>query len=276
MNNLLVLLALGFLMVSCGSNTDENISQEDIDKALLMANYNPIILERGGIKLIEFIDYPKFSDIKTTIASQNQTFKMGMNNIEFNNTYFNLGEKTAEETVHGARLNEGGQYLGVVSPQGTLKKVINNQFETDVKKGENIFLCYLSRSYDLSLKNPNASFLFKINADPSGCFSETNLSDTVIALLQPRGVFTVENKKNILLDFYLKNVEIGEGHLLLTIDNVEFKLNKWAPFWISGLEVGEHKISIDLKDKNGKTVKGIMPKQQTSIFKLKEVDFFVE
>jgi uncharacterized protein YcfL len=74
MNNLLVLLALAFLMVSCGSNTDENISQEDIDKALLMANYNPIILERGGIKLIEFIDYPKFSDIKTTIASQNQTF----------------------------------------------------------------------------------------------------------------------------------------------------------------------------------------------------------
>ena len=63
---------------------------------------------------------------------------------------------------------------------------------------------------------------------------------------------------------------------MLTIDNVEFKLNKWAPFWISGLEVGEHKISIDLKDKNGKTVKGIMPKQQTSIFKLKEVDFFVE
>ena len=62
-----------------------------------------------------------------------------MNNIEFNNTYFNLGEKTAEETVHGARLNEGGQYLGVLSPQGTLKKVINNQFVTDVKKGENIF-----------------------------------------------------------------------------------------------------------------------------------------
>ena len=154
--------------------------------------------------------------------------------------------------------------------------MISGQFETDVQQGENIYLCYLSRSYDLSIKNPNASFIFKINADPSGCFSETNLSDTVIALLQPRGNFTLNNRNNILLDFYLKNIAIGDGYIALTIDNIEFKLTKWAPFWISGLDLGKHKVSIELKDKDGKSIKGIMPNQQSVIFKINEVDFFDE
>lgn len=276
MKNLLLLFAFGFLLTSCGGDDDENVSQEEIDKALAIANYNPIILERGGIKLAEFTDFPKFTDVETKIASQNQTFKMGLNKIEFNNKYFNLGEKTAEERSHYVRLNEGGQYLGVIKPKGSVKKVINGQFETDVVKGENIFLCYLARSYDLSVKNPNASFFFKINADPSGCFSETNLSDTVVALLQPRGNFAANEKNKILFDFYLKNVSIGDGYMSLIIDNIEFKLTKWAPFWISGLKSGTHKVSIDLKDKDGNSINGIMPKQQFSTFKVNEVQLFEE
>ena len=276
MKNLILYIVIGVFFISCSNNNDENISQEEIDKVLFQANYNPIILERGGVKLIEFTDFPMFTDVKTNIAAQNQTFKMGVNNIEFNNKYFNLGEKTAEENIHKARLNEGGQYLGVIKPKGSLKKVINGQFETEVQQGENIYFCYLSRSYDLSIKNPYASFLFKINADPSGCFSETNLSDTVIALLQPRGNFTSNNTKNILLDFYLKNVEIGDGYIELNIDNIEFKLNKWVPFWISGLGIGKHYVSIKLKDKDGKNINGIMPNQQSVVFNINEVGFLDE
>ena len=274
MKNLGALITILVCLVSCSSNNEDGISQKEIEKVLAGANYNPIIVERGGIKLVEFTDFPKFSDVSTNIASQNQTFKLGINKIEFNNKFFNLGEKTSEEKLHGVRLNEGGQYLGVIKPKGGLKKVISGQFETDVERGENLYLCYLSRSYDLSVKNSNASFLFKIKAEKNGCFSETYLSDTVIALLQPRGSFKINYKKKILLDFYLKNVKIGDGYISLVIDNIEFKLSKWAPFWISGLKFGKHTVSIELKDKDGKSIKGIMANQQVSTFTINELDFF--
>ncbi len=264
-----------FFLFSCGSSDDGNIPQEEIDKVLTISNYSPIILERGGLKLIEFNDFPPFNDVETKIATQNQTFKMGLNKIEFRNKFFNLGEKTAEEKKQRARLNEGGQYLGVLSLNNPLKKVIQGYFETEIEKGDNYFFCYLSRSYDLSVKNKNASFLFKINADSSGCFSETELSDTVIAILQPRGSFSPNQGEDILFDFFLKNISLRDGdYISLRVDEIEFKLTKWLPFWIKGLKSGDHKISIEFRTKDNKSIKGIMPNQLSTIISVEAVNLF--
>tara|TARA_Y100000589_G_scaffold75216_1_gene68809 strand:+ start:16719 stop:17552 length:834 start_codon:yes stop_codon:yes gene_type:complete len=277
MKNLILFCSCLILLFSCGSNNEENIPQEEINRALAVSDYSPVILERGGIKLIEFTDFPPFSDVESKIATQNQTFKMGLNKIEFKNKFFNLGEKTAEEKSHMVRLYEGGQYLGVLNPNKPLKKIIHGYFETEIEKGDNLFFCYLSRSYDLSVKNKNASFLFKINADPSGCFSETELSDTVVALLQPRGVFSSGQEEKVLFDFFLKNISLEEGNYIsLLIDDIEFKLTKWVPFWIQGLKAGDHKISIDLKTKEGFSLKGIMPDQLSTVITIKEVKLFSE
>ena len=266
-----------FLLISCVSGDEENTSKEEIAAALSISNYSPIILERGGIKLVEFTDFPPFTDVETKIATQNQTFKMGINKIEFKNKYFNLGEKTTEENIQHARLNEGGQYLGVTTPDKSINKVIRNQFETELKKGDNLFFCYLSRSYDLSVKNPKASFLFKVNADPSGCFSETDLKDTLVTLLQPRGIFKYNQGDKILLDFYLKNIVLDNGSFInLTIDKVEFKLTKWIPFWIHGLKSGHHNVSIALITKDGQSIKGVMPQKLSSSFTINEVELFSE
>tara|TARA_Y100000589_G_scaffold196170_1_gene185420 strand:- start:1724 stop:2557 length:834 start_codon:yes stop_codon:yes gene_type:complete len=275
MKKLIIFFNSLLLLFSCGTIDKEDISQEEMKKALAISDYSPIILERGGIKLVEFIDFPPFSDVETKIATQNQIFKMGTNKIEFKNKFFNLGEKTVEEKEHGVRLNERGQYLGVLSLQNSLQKVVDGHFETEIEKGDNLFFCFLSRSYDLSIKNKNASFLFKINADPSGCFSETELSDTVIALLQPRGTFTTSQGENILLDFFMKNISLSSGdYISLEIDKVEFKLTSWVPFWIQGLKPGSHKISIDFKTKDNKTIKGIMPNQLSSEIYIESVSLF--
>ena len=277
MKNLILFFSLSILLYSCGGNNQENIPQEEINRAITISDYSPIILERGGIKLLEFIDFPPFIDVESKIATRNQTFKMGLNKIEFKNKFFNLGEKTVEERLHKVRLHEGGQYLGVLNPNKPLKKVIYGYFETEIEKGDNLFFCYLSRSYDLSVKNKNASFLFKINADPTGCFSETELPDTVVALLQPRGVFSSGQQEKVLLDFFLKNISLEDGNYIsLLIDNIEFKLTKWVPFWIQGLKEGNHKISIELKTKDGLSIKGIMPDQLSTKITIQEVKLFAE
>lgn len=264
------------VIASCGGNDEENISPEAIAKAKAIANYNPIIMERNGIKLVEFTDYPPFEDVSTEIAVQNQTFKLGKNKIEFKTKFFNVGEKTAEETAYDLRLHEGGQYLGVIKSNQTFSKVIQNYFETDVDEGDNYYLCFLSRSYDLSLKNPNASFLFKINADQDGAYSETNLSDTVIALLQPKGKYIHSENQAILFDFYLKNISLSKNgnYAVISIDGTEFKLNKWTPFLIKGLKIGNHKIKLSIRDKNGKEIPSLMPEQLVQKFQINALSIF--
>tara|TARA_Y100000385_G_scaffold18551_1_gene18532 strand:+ start:190 stop:492 length:303 start_codon:yes stop_codon:yes gene_type:complete len=100
----------------------------------------------------------------------------------------------------------------------------------------------------------------------------------VVALLQPRGSYSSNVQEKILFDFYLKNVKIGSNgnYLLVNIDNSEFKLMKWAPFWIKGLKTGKHTIKIDLKDKEGKSIKNLMPKQLNQTIELEEVVLFDE
>lgn len=265
------------VLVSCGSDDRDNVDPKLIEAAKALADYNPIILERNGIKLTEFTDFPPLTDVKTMVTTQNQTFKMGVNNVEFRNTYFNLSERTAEEKKHGLHLFEGGQFLGVLKANNVQEKIIGNAVEVDVSKGDNFYLCYLSRSYNLSLKNSNASFLFKINADPSGCYSETNLNDTVIALLEPRGEIKKATSNQILLDFYLKNITLNNGnYVVVSIDGTEFTINKWAPFVVSGLKTGEHTVSLVFKTKEGKTIEGLMPKQLQQNFTIVEPSLFDE
>lgn len=276
MKNLLYTI-VAFVLVACSGDDRDNVDPKLIEAAKALADYNPIILERNGIKLTEFTDYPPLSDVKTMVTTQNQTFKMGVNNVEFSNTYFNLSERTAEEKKHGLNLFEGGQFLGVLKTNNVQQKVIGSAVEVDVSKGDNFYLCYLSRSYNLSLKNKNASFLFKINADPSGCYSETNLSDTVIALLEPRGEIKKVKSEHILLDFYLKNISLNNGnYVVVNIDGTEFTLNKWAPFIVSGLKTGKHTVSLIFKTKDGKTIEGLMPKQLQQSFTIVEPSVFDE
>ena len=60
MKNLVLFFSIIVLLISCGGNNQENIPQDQINKALAVSDYSPIILERGGVKLLEFMDFLRF------------------------------------------------------------------------------------------------------------------------------------------------------------------------------------------------------------------------
>ena len=76
----------------------------------------------------------------------------------------------------------------------------SKNFSKDVKDGD-VVLAFLSRSYHESVKNKNAYILTEI-----GDNNNTNLSDQFLFYSRPKGKYSGNDTKNLLLDFYLVNI----------------------------------------------------------------------
>jgi hypothetical protein len=267
------------LLFSCGGDEEFEFSDEKINEAIKLGNYTAIVLERDGIKLTEVFNIPKFTGIEASLQAENQRFHLGVNKIEFKTKDFNIGQRTVDQDFHKVRNEERGQYLAVVRNNGAPLKQYGNNIAANLKNGENYFLCFLNRSYDISLKVPKASFLFKIDATPNGCSSNTNVTDVAAYTInQPSGSYTGLETNKILLDFYLKNVSIGKNgnYAVVKINETEFKLKKWAPYWITGLKKVKHTVVLEIFNKDGKKINSIFSDQCISRIELKTIDLFVE
>ena len=76
---------------------------------------------------------------------------------------------------------------------------------------------------------------------------------------RPKGEYKGADTENVMLDFYLVNTTIAKGgnYVQVTInDTVEFKIEKWAPYLIKGLPLGDNKIEIQLMDNAHKLIAG--------------------
>ena len=268
-----------FFLLSCVGDDQFELSEEKTNEANKIGNYSGIVLEREGIKLTEVFNIPRFKTIEVGLEADHQRFNLGRNKIEFKSKNFNLGQRTIDQDIHKVRNEKRGQYLSVVRNNGPAVKQFGSNIEASLKIGENYFLCFLNRSYDISLKAPKASFLFKINANSSGCSFNTNVTDSIAYVInQPSGIYAGLEMNKILFDFYLKNVSIGKNgnYAVLSINKIKFKLNKWTPFWVTGLTKGKHTFSVEIFNKDGKKINSVFPNQCTSRIELKTIDLFAE
>lgn len=274
----LYILSSFLLLLGCGGNNDDDIDQEALNKAIKQANYAPIILERGGIKLTEVYNIPKFENITLSLETNKQRFKLGENNIEFKAHYFNIGENTVNEKDFVLPNKSRGQYLGLVKNEEEISPEYSNTILTNVDTGSNYYFGYLSRSYDISLKTDSSSFLMEIKADKNGVSFDGKLNDPAYLLLKPTGTYSGISKEKIILDFFLKNISIGTNgnYAIISIDKIEFKINKWSAFEISGLKNGKHTISLALFDKTGKKLNTLFPTQCKSEIELQNINLFEE
>jgi len=115
-----------------------------------------------------------------------------------------------------------------------------------------VVLAFLSRSYHESVKNENAYILTKI-----GDKNNIDLSDQFLFYSRPKGKYSGNDTKNLLLDFYLVNTEISPtgNKVRATINDSVFLIDEWAPYHIQGLPLGEVTIKLELIDSDGNLIK---------------------
>ena len=170
--------------------------------------------------------------------------------FSFDISDYDLGEQTIN-TVDNQLANSGkGQHIHFIVNNGPYSAHYTNNFKKKLNDNNNVILAFLSRSYHESVKNPKAFVLTQIGEN------KIDLNKEVLFYSRPKGTYKGKDTEKLLLDFYLINTTISpEGNKIkASINNTEFIITEWAPYYLQGLPKGEIKIKLELLNSEGKLV----------------------
>jgi hypothetical protein len=178
---------------------------------------------------------------------------MEVNEIEneysfsFETNNYELGIQTSNEFNYNLANSGKGQHIHFIVNNGPYSAHYSENFTKKIDEGD-ILLAFLSRSYHESVKNPEAYVFTEI-----GNKKEMDLSNEFLFYSRPKGKYVGEDTKKLLLDFYLINTEISEqgNKVRATIEDTEFIIDEWVPYYIEGLPKGEITIKLELINSNG-------------------------
>ena len=82
--------------------------------------------------------------------------------------------------------------------------------------------------------------------------SSSDVDGPMLFYSRPKGTYTGEDTKRVMLDFYVKEASLGNGYTVKAdINGEEHIIDKWQPYYIDGLPMGENNITLTLLDKDG-------------------------
>lgn len=124
----------------------------------------------------------------------------------------------------------------------------------NVKPGTHTIRAFPARHYHLSLKEGDVFETVTFHVEKK---SETSFDPKkpYITYSRPKGTYDVEAAKNLLLDFYVQNIELGkDAKVVYGVNGKETELTTWAPVLLEPLAAGEHEITLKLVGANGKVI----------------------
>ena len=186
----------------------------------------------------------KISTASITLSDENEyTFSFDISDYE-------LGAQTINNIENQLANSGKGQHIHFIVNNGPYSAHYINNFKKKLNDNNNVILAFLSRSYHESVKNSNAFVLTQIGEN------KVDLNNEFLFYSRPKGTYKGKDTEKLLLDFYLVNTTISPGgnKVKATINNTEFIITEWAPYYLQGLPKGEIKIKLELINSEGKLV----------------------
>ena len=170
--------------------------------------------------------------------------------FSFDLSDYELGAQTINNVENQLANSGKGQHIHLIVNNGPYSAHYTNNFKKKLNNDNNVILAFLSRSYHESVKNPNAFVLTQIGED------KIDLNNQFLFYSRPKGTYKGKDTEKLLLDFYLINTTISpEGNIVkATINDTEFIITEWAPYYLQGLPKGEVKIKLELINAEGELV----------------------
>jgi hypothetical protein len=170
--------------------------------------------------------------------------------FSFDVNQYELGMQTLKDFDYQLANSEKGQHIHFIVNNGPYSAHYENIFSKTLKDSSNVILAFLSRSYHESVKNKNAFVLTQVGE------KNIDLNNEFLFYSRPKGTYKGVDTEKLLLDFYLVNSEISTNgnKVRATIQDKEFIIEEWAPYYIEGLPKGEIKIKLELIDASGNLI----------------------
>jgi hypothetical protein len=175
--------------------------------------------------------------------------------IEPGENNYTLKTQTADAEQKMCANSGQGQHIHLIIDDQPYAAKYEADFDYDVADGEHYLLAFLSRSYHESIKSEGAATVAKINVADKAVTSRETVSEPMLFYSRPKGTYVGKDTENIMLDFYLHNVTLGDEYKVkVEAGDQMFMVDSWQPYILKGLPLGENTITLTLVDAAGNTV----------------------
>ena len=218
--------------------------------------------ETNGLKLYPLTGSPNFPNAQLHVMEPAANGKVAAGDVkfEYHLADYQLTAQT-EGSAHEDHANSAqGQHIHNIVDNEPYTAHYTTSFTKPIKEGSHVVLSFLSRSYHESLKHKTAYDLRIVNvgAGTTGPGANFNTKGQHLFYSRPKGDYVGNDTKKVMLDFYLVNTDLSNNgnKVRATINGTPFTIDKWQPYTIEGLPMGESTIKLELLDKNGQVIPG--------------------
>ena len=204
--------------------------------------------DNNKIKISKVEGSPKYEDAALVLNELNSGSEL---EFSFDVKNYELGAQTEHEFQYSLANSKKGQHIHLIINNNPYSAHYTNKFKKKLDPDNGVILAFLSRSYHESVKNKNA-YIFTQYGD----LEKIDLDKQYLFYSRPKGTYTGQDTKKLLLDFYLINTTISKNgnKVRATINDEEFLIDEWSPYYIEGLPKGEVKIKLELINSLGELI----------------------
>ncbi len=250
---LLSLFSATFLFACDGGGSSNNNQGED---TLAVTETTTPDAQKINLRATE--ETTEFQDaiLEQNAPTNGQKLKAGPVTFEYNVKNYQLTKMTESEHAQMMANSSKGQHIHLIVNNRPYDAVYETTYQKELEAGHYVELSFLSRSFHMSLKHPEAYVLRQFtvgDAKPE----KVDLNAPHMFYSRPKGTYSgPQETSNVMLDFYLVNTDLSENgkKVRATINGQEFTVTKWQPYVIEGLPMGESTIKLELLDENNNLV----------------------
>ena len=204
--------------------------------------------ELQKITLTKVVGSPEYENASLNVKAIEMVDKESK--FSFNIENYDLGLQTSKNFDYQLANSAKGQHIHFIVNNGPYSAHYTDSFSKGFEKESNVILAFLSRSYHESVKNKDAYILTQVGE------SDIDIENEFLFYSRPKGTYKGTDTERLLLDFYLVNTEISSNgnKVRATIQDTEFIIDEWAPYYIKGLPKGEINIKLELIDSIGNLI----------------------
>ncbi len=198
-----------------------------------------------------FTPSQKYPDAKIS----DMQYKEGAFSFDVSGDLYALGNQTPDAPQKMCANSGKGQHIHLIVDNLPYAAKYEANFEHDVADGTHHTLAFLSRSYHESIKTRDAHLAEKIEVKGKSITSRETITEPMIFYSRPKGTYIGDDTKKVMLDFYLVNTSLSDGkYISADINGEVHKIEKWQPYYIEGMPMGENTITLSYMDKDGSVI----------------------
>lgn len=236
-----LLLFIMLTIVGCKDKVQDSASPEDQTET-----------NTNKYTLTPFSKSTEYSDAQL----QQMTYSDGVFSFNVQGTGYELGAQTPDKDSKMCANSGKGQHIHLIIDNEPYAAKYESSFTYDVADGEHYLLAFLSRSYHESIKDPKAAIYAKIDVKDKKLTAIDGITESMIMYSRPKGTYVGKSETDkVMLDFYPINAPLGNGYTLeAKINDEKHIIDKWQPYYIEGLPMGDNTVELTLIGPNGNVI----------------------